>query len=275
MAKVWVPAGRIPTKRRDFRSVVADVRHAVFSVHRHRPAGDGRFTVMPLGSGFFVTSQVFVTCWHVMDSPQAPHQAGDLYRLVNNLTGTYGIVHEVNGGVGQDIHLFPDHDLAILLSTTKQDQAYLPISYTEIRVGAEIGVAGYPLPQISTDANGNISIGGLVYRVSKGVVHAAYKTDLNMGDGHPLIGVDVLEVNFLFVPGNSGGPIFEAETGRVIAYVKGFHAHKIKEMEEHCNLIPVPAGMQPTYLDSVHALYSIGLTLNHVRLNLEQFGVHL
>jgi hypothetical protein len=275
MAKIWVPAGRIPTKSRSFHSVAADVRHAVFSVHRHRPNVTGLFDVTSLGSGFFVTSQVFLTCWHVIDGPGAPHQPGDLYRLVNNLDGQHGMVHEINGGVGNDIHLFPDHDLAIMISKTKPDQAFLPVSYRDVPVGAEIGVAGYPLAQLSTDANGNITIGGVVYRVAKNVVNAVYKTDLNTGDGHPLQGVTVLEVNFLFVPGNSGGPIFEADTGRVVAYVKGFLHHKIAEREEQCNLIPVPAGLQANYLDSIRAVYSIGLTLDRVRTPLEQFGVNL
>lgn len=275
MAKMWVPAGRIPTKSRDFRSVVADVRHAVFSVNRHRPNAAGGYDVTSLGSGFFVSSRVFITCWHVIDSPVAPHQGGDLYRLVNNLDGNHGIVHEVNGGLGTDIHLYPDDDFAILLSTTKPDQAFLPISYADIRIGDEIGVAGYPLAQLSTDQAGNLTLGGIVYRVAKGVVNAAYKTNLDSGDGHPLTGITVLEVNFLFVPGNSGGPIFEADTGRAIAYVKGFRSHKILEKNETCNLIPVPAGMQPNYLSSVEAVYSVGLTLDRVRNRLEQFDVKL
>lgn len=84
-----------------------------------------------------------------------------------------------------------------------------------------------------------------------------------------------MEVNFLFVPGNSGGPIFDAETGRALAYVKGFRYPKIIEGEETCNLIAVPAGMQPKYLSAIYAVYSVGLTLDRVRRHLEQFGVKL
>lgn len=275
MAKGFVPSGRLSSKSRAFRSVVADVRHAVFSVNRHRPLADGRFEVTPLGSGFFVSSKVFVTCWHVIDSPVSPHRPGDLYRLVNNLDGTHGIVHEVNGGIGKDIHLFPEHDFAILLSSSKSDQAYLPISYADIPVGQEIGVAGYPLARLVNDENGNLTLGGMVYRVAKGVVTAFYRTDLDAGDGHPLKDTMVLEVNFLFVPGNSGGPIFDADSGRVIAYVKGFQKHKIQELHERCSLIAVPEGMNAEYLDSVYAVYSVGLMLEPVRAQLENFGVFL
>lgn len=275
MSKIWIPAGKIPTKPRSFRSVVSDVRHAVFSVNRHRPGPQGGVLTTSLGSGFFVSSRVFVTCWHVIDSPVSPHQAGDVYRLVNNLDGDHGIIHEINGGLGVDVHLYPDEDFAVLLSDSKKDQAYMPISYADIRAGEDIGVAGYPLAQLTIDASGNITLGGIVYRVAKGVVNAVYKTDLNSGDGHPLTGIKVLEVNFLFVPGNSGGPIFDAETGRAVAYVKGFRTHKIQEREETCNLIPVPAGTQSNYLGCVYAAYSVGLTLDRVRNRLEHFGVNL
>jgi len=185
------------------------------------------------------------------------------------------MVHEINGGVGKDIHLYPDSDLAILISKSKLDQAYLPISYADIPVGLDIGVAGYPLAQLITDSSGNLTFGAVVYRVAKGVATAFYKTDLDMGDGHPIKDREIVEVNFLFVPGNSGGPIFDARKGRVLAYVKGFRSHKIQERSEVCNLIPVPTGMQKDYLTAVHAVYSIGLTLGPVQIHLEQFGVTL
>jgi len=275
MAKIWVPAGKIPTKSREFSSVVADVRHAVFSVHRHRPAANGLFDITPLGSGFFVSPEVFITCRHVIDGHDKPHQAGDLYRLVNNLDGMHGIIHEINGGVGQDIHIYPDNDLAILISKSKKDQAYLPVSYTDIPVGTAIGVAGYPLAQLSVDSNGNLTLGGVIYRVAQGVATSCYTTDLTFKNDYTLKAVPVVEVNFLFVPGNSGGPIFDAQTGRALAYVKGFTFPKIIEMEEKCTLVTAPAGLQPNYMAAIYAVYSIGLTLSPVRVHLEKFGVTL
>jgi len=187
----------------------------------------------------------------------------------------HGFYHDVGGELGKDIHLFPDRDFAILLSNSKPDQAFLPISYADVPVGQEIGVAGYPLARLTTDANGNVTLSGMVYRVAKGVATAFYRSNLDAGDGHPLTDVMLLEVNFLFVPGNSGGPIFDAETGRVIAYVKGFQRHKIQEVHEHCQLIPVPQGLNAEYLDSVYAVYSLGLMLEPVRTELEAFGVSL
>jgi hypothetical protein len=86
-----------------------------------------------------------------------------------------------------------------------------------------------------------------------------------------------VEVNFLFVPGNSGGPIFDAATGRAFAYVKGFRSHKISEKAEDCQLPAdkIPDGIGNKYLSCVHAVYSTGIRLEFVRNQLEQFGVKL
>lgn len=276
MPQIFVPTGRLNTKKRDFPKVVYDLRHAVFSVVRFRPSQQqsGLFVITVLGSGFFVSPEVFITCWHVIDSPQGPHQAGDKYQLVANL-GSTPVAYPV-GDIGTDIHLFPDEDLAVLICKANKDQAYLSVSYADIQVGTEIGVAGYPLAMLSTDAHGNPDVKALVYRVAKGVATGVYRYNIDHNDGHPLPNREVVEVNFMFVPGNSGGPIFDAETGRAIAYVKGFRTHKIQEKAEQCfPTTQVPTGLLNTYLDAVHAVYSIGLTLDRVRPQLEQFGVKL
>lgn len=277
MPQIFIPAGRLSTKKRDFKTVVADLRHAVFAVVRFRPSQQqaGLFEITVLGSGFFVSSEVFVTCWHVIDSPQMPHQQGDQYQLVSNL-GAVPVSLKVGNVIGQDIHLFPDKDLAIIICKAKKDQAFLSVSYADIAIGTEIGVAGYPLARLSTDLNGNPDVKALVYKVAKSVATGVFRYDIDHGDGHPLLDTQVVEVNFLFVPGNSGGPIFEADTGRVLAYVKGFRTHKIQEgIQQAAPTLQLPQGLSPTYLDAVHAVYSIGLTLDRVRLELEQFGVKL
>jgi hypothetical protein len=162
-----------------------------------------------------------------------------------------------------------------LISKIKKDQAYLAVSYTDVPVGKSIGVAGFPLARIVADANGNATLQGVIYRVASGIANAVYKTDMDFNDGYPLKDATIIEVNFMFVPGNSGGPIFDAETGRVLGYVKGFTFPKISDKPESCTLIPVPPGLTKDYMTAIYAIYSIGLTLAPVRSHLEQFGVTL
>lgn len=276
MKQIFVPTGRLSTKKREFTKVVADLRHAVFSVVRFRASQQqlGLFEITVLGSGFFISPEVFITCWHVIDGPQSPHQAGDKYQLVANL-GATPVSYPI-GDIGTDVHLFPDEDLAIVICKANKNQPYISVSYADIAVGTEIGVAGYPLAMLSTDASGNPDVKALVYRVAKGVATAVYRYNIDHKDGHPILDREVVEVNFMFVPGNSGGPVFEADTGRVVAFVKGFRSHKIQELAEQCfPTTQVPNGLSNTYLDAVHAVYSIGLTLERVRPRLEQHGVTL
>jgi S1-C subfamily serine protease len=269
------PAGRIRAKPRPFEKVVADVRHAVYAVTRHRRAAQGGFQGWALGSGFFVSSRVFVTCAHVIMHPANPHQDGDQYQLVNNL-GTGATIHSVREAVvGNNVHVFADDDLAILLPDGNQEQAYLPLEYGDVNVGADIGVAGYPLPELIV-VGGALRYDGLVFRVARNVVTSTYRTNIPMDIGISLTDIPVIEVNFLFVPGNSGGPIFAADTGRVLAFVHGYRTQKIQERVETVTLIPtLPQGVASTYISNQSALYSLGIKLNRVRSHLERFGVSL
>lgn len=94
--------------------------------------------------------------------------------------------------------------------------------------------------------------------------------------GTILTDIPVIEVNFLFVAGNSGGPLFAAETGRAMGFVHGYHTQKIREKVETVTLIPtLPPGISGTYIDNQSALYSLGIALSRVRDYLDRFGVTL
>lgn len=270
-----LPTGRLKAKRRSFEEVVRDLRHAVSSLIRHRPANGGHIA-NALGTGFFVSPTVFLTCHHVINGNTAPHKDGDNYHLVGNLTGSAGIVHEIaDGTVGKNIHLFPDSDLALLIVESKSDQAYAALEYGDFSEGREIGVAGYPIP-ILLSIEGELKYDSLIFRVAKGVVTARYETNLELDQGQTLASIPVIEVNSLFVPGNSGGPIFDASTGRVLGFVVGYQTVKIRERVEEATLIQnCPEGMEKRYIENVNAFYSLGIRLSRVRSHLETFGVPL
>lgn len=208
-------------------------------------------------------------------NPANPHQDGDQYQLVNNL-GTGGSIHLVSNAIAQNnLHLFQEADLALLQVDGNQDRPYLPLEYGDTPVGTEIGVAGYPLPQLLV-TNGTLRYDGLIFRVAKNVVTSTYRTNIPTDMGFLLTDVPIIEVNFLFVSGNSGGPLFLAETGRAIGFVHGYRTQKIREKVETVTLIPaLPAGMSGTYIENQSALYSLGIGLSRVRVYLEQFGVTL
>jgi hypothetical protein len=266
---------RITTKKRPFSEVVHSLRDCVFAVIRHRRI-DGQNGAMPLGSGFFVSQNVFLTCYHVVNTRLAPHQSGDSYQLVNNF-GQHGTsIMLANGEIGRDIHLYPESDAALLqVNGAPANQRYVALEYGDVPEGTDIGVAGYPLARLSVQ-NGQLEYNGLIYRVAKGVVTSAYRQNIQTLSGDPLITeVNTLEVNFMFVSGNSGGPIFDAETGRVNAFVHGFQANKIAE-----NYVPTvqantAQGASTMHIETLHAIYSVGIRLDKVRTQMEDIGVTL
>lgn len=115
-----------------------DLRHAVYAVVRNRPTPDGLFQATALGSGFFASKTVFLTCNHVVNGPAAPHVDGDRYLLVNNL-GNSGVVHSVlDVKIGENLHLFPGSDLALLIAPESQQPCFVALDYGFVLEGREI-----------------------------------------------------------------------------------------------------------------------------------------
>lgn len=280
MAKPWeAPTARISAKARSFADVVRDIRYCVFSIIRLRPDPpdqDKRYNATALGSGFFVAPTVLLSCNHVMNGIQAPHQHGDKYQLLQNM-GTKGIrtITMPFVEIDQQLHLFPDKDAAILQTPANIPQPYASIGYTDTAEGVEIGVAGYPLPQIAVGPKGDLQFPGFFYRVAKGVITSTIRQHLNPMPNPLTTELGTIEVNFLFVPGNSGGPVFDAETGRVLAYVHGFTNREIAQNVADTNKANIDAGAEPKYIQSLHAVYSLAIRLDNIRTELERFGVTL
>jgi len=72
---------------------------------------------------------------------------------------------------------------------------------------------------------------------------------------------------------NSGGPIFEVETGRVIAMVQGFQWRRIGEVLLQSNIPQLPLGVMPEYIAPLIAIYSWGIKLDCLRTAFERAGV--
>jgi S1-C subfamily serine protease len=270
------PAGRIRCNRRSFEEVVRDLRYAVFAVVRHRPIGGSPFQSSALGSGFFVAPEIFLTCNHVINGVANPHQDGDHYQLVCSRDEAGGLCHTVqNVTLNQQVFLFPQADLALLTVRGIREQPFVALDYSSWPIGKEIGVAGYPIPRLMT-VEGQLRYDALLFRVAKGVITSTYITNLQTDQAMVLERVSVIEVNFLFVPGNSGGPVFDGETGRVGGFVHGFTSTKIRErIEQVTFLSQLPAGIGSQYIENLNVLYSLAIKIERARPHLETFGVRL
>ena len=263
----------IEIKSRKFHEVVADLRRVVFSVIRDRPNSSGGISSAALGTGFFVRRDLFISCEHVLNPSAAPHLPGDSYRLIANLSDNNATVHTVpSPQVGKELSLFPEIDLAVLQVPPSEEQEFAAISYDDVLVGHDIGVVGYPLARLGTDTAGNLLLDGLIYRAGRGVITGRFRGDITAA----ALNIPLLEVNFMFVSGNSGGPVFDPETGRVVGMVQGIQWFKIAEQVVARNLsqnqqIPLP--LPPMYVAPVLAIYSRAVKLNCFKTVLEGFGI--
>lgn len=279
MAKPWQPpTGRIRAHHGVFNEIVRDLRYCVFSIMRLRPDGSGqkgRVNLIGSGSAFFVGPHTLMTCHHVVNPGDNPHQDGDAVALVQNLGGgQVRTTAPVTLREGTDLHFFPDCDLAII-QTGGNEFPYATIGYQDILEGTEIGIAGYPLAQVTLGPNNEPQFPNVIYRVAKGVVTSVADRSLNAPPNPQTKILRTVEVNFMFVPGNSGGPIFDAENGRVIAFVAGFASPEIKQDYQNTRPEHIAAGAPDKHVQSLHAIYSIGIKLEGVRTELERFGVVL
>ena len=262
----------IGTQPRKFHEVVSDLRKVVFSVIRDRPNAAGMVDSAALGTGFFVRPDLFISCEHVINPSAAPHQPGDSYRLIANLSGNTANVHVVTAPqIGKELSLFPESDLAVLQVANAGGQEFVSICYNDVLVGHEIGVVGYPLAVLGTDSAGNLLLDGLIYRAARGVITGRFPADLN-GNAKS---IPILEVNFMFVSGNSGGPVFDPETGKVLGMVQGIQWFKIAEQLVKMNPFPgqLPLGVSPIYVAPVLAVYSRAVKTDCFRTVLDGFGV--
>jgi len=153
---------------------------------------DGK--VVSSGSGFFVSEDGYIlTAEHVV------HNALDKI-VVFVLNGNKLEPHS-----GKIISINEDADVA-LLKIEGKDYNYLDFEEKEIKDGMDIGFIGYPL--------------GIQYPVThKGIlsgrISSKYPEKLNP--------VNIFMINAFVNSGNSGGPLFNANNGKVIGIINMRH----------------------------------------------------
>ena len=158
-----------------------------------------------------------------------------------------------------DLFLYPDIDLAVIYLNEefykhqKKDD-FIRVSNEFLRIGQEIGVLGYPLSELQFKSNDikQPIVGNILLRTDKGVINTRYRTPKDEF---------LYEFTLAFNPGNSGGPIFDVRSGKVVSIVSGFKTIPIDIREQIIK--PEMAAQlkeykEKSYIDSVKAIYSRG-----------------
>ena len=201
----------------DFPGTVARVKQSVVAVGTYVPMGSPSFRF--LGTGFVVGGgNRVVTNAHVV----AAMPEGSEEKLVIALPGSGRVVARPVRPVASD----PDHDLAVLGFDGPPMPALTLGDSNAVRDGQDVAMTGFPL-------GGSI---GIVPVTHKGIISALTPVGQPLSTARQLdsktvrrlsVGnYQVLQLDIVSYPGNSGSPLYDPETGEVLGilnmvFIKG------------------------------------------------------
>ncbi len=263
------------SKHKKPSEIISALKRNVYLIARGRKvATEGKEAIkwQTIGTGFLAGPNKFVTCSHVIDDKKqkneiAHHQDGDLYFFVKHDDENQIHIHVAPYFVmGQNIFLYPDIDLAILILDDnfyekdghryKNKSEFIHVSQSFHLIGEEVGVLGYPLCELQFQNQDFYKplLGKILLRTDAGVINCRYQSSPKKY---------MYEFTIAFNPGNSGGPIFDLHTGKLISIVTGYKSFVIQTIETPItpNMrtgIPIQKYSGESFVDVIRTNYSYG-----------------
>ena len=215
---VWVYPATAAVQRH-FVDVVEEVTDSVGAIALMTPLESNAPSI--LGTGFVVTGgKTVITNYHVVEKPLDP----SIVQYFVFLSGTGQIVKQVKAEVAA---IDPLHDLAVL--TLEQSLPALTLGDSDmLPPGSDIAFTGFPIGAAL----------GLYPATHKGIVAAITPDVIPVASARQLTlemlkreGRDQLlyQLDATAFPGNSGSPVYEPATGRVIGIINKVIVKDTKE----------------------------------------------
>lgn len=260
-----------PENFHSFSECVKWLKKSVYIVVRGRKTKVGEqenIKWITLGSGFIAAPNRYVTAAHVISDFEKgeffQHQDGDKYYLLRHDDDNNWHYRIFEPKLDKEIFTYSDIDLAVIYLEDEFYQVgnrifadrndFIQISKEFLPIGSEVGVLGYPLCKLKfqeMDASKPL-IDCILLRTDQGVVNCRYQTSATNY---------LYEFTLAFNPGNSGGPIFDVKTGKIVSIVRGFRSIRINERE---NVISEEEAKQlkvykeKAFIETLNANYSFG-----------------
>lgn len=250
-----------PSSFENFGETANYTKYCVYAISRIRTS-NGQTSCTTLGTGFLAGRARLMTCAHVINSQEPggdKHRDGDVYCIAQrNEDGTW-YKSFIKPVLNETLFVYEDVDMAVIYlpddfytndagEYVQHPDRYLELARTPLGIGTDVGVLGYPMQAITFTPDGNdVDIGNLLIRADRGVINTRYIEASK---------VQYYDFTLSFNPGNSGGPIVDVKTGRVIGMVHGYNSVPIHVAKE---MIPIDGGAPQEVLSVIRALYSKGL----------------
>jgi V8-like Glu-specific endopeptidase len=271
---------RVPKRPTNFNTpaeCIKWIKKSVYLIARGRVLDSKhpeQISWVTIGTGCVVAPNRMLTSAHVINDPKVSsnelnqHKSGDIYYLVKHDDEDIWHTTLLKLDIDRDLFLYPKIDLAIIyleesfyqisekIFCLKDD--YIRVDNNFKVIGTEIAVLGYPISQL-TFQDSDITkphIGNILLRVDTGVINSRYRISND---------VSLYEFTVAFNPGNSGGPIFDYRTGKLISIVRGYKQTPIT-MKEHLlsdverQIAGIKKYQQDSFIDITYATYSMGYT---------------
>lgn len=202
-----------PTQTSQLPAVITSVKPSVFPVGTYSATDSPRFGFR--GTGFVVGDGTLLATNHHVLPPGVDLESGPVLMVMVARGGEQVTLRRARV-VASD----KQRDLALLRLEGTPLPALLLEDAAAVREGQSVGLMGFPIG--GAFGFSAVTHRGIVASITTAALPAATAQSLDpravrrLRDGNNL---EVLQLDATAYPGNSGGPVFDAETGRVLGIV--------------------------------------------------------